>query len=47
MRGTQTGARDGNKRFELRGASILEFANDRICRVSDYWDKTHFSRQVE
>jgi steroid delta-isomerase-like uncharacterized protein len=50
MRGTQTGsfvqARDGDKRFELRGASILEFANGRICRVSDYWDKANFREQV-
>lgn len=43
MRGTQTGdlpelAATG-KRLALRGASIFEFAEGRIRRVSDYWDK--------
>jgi steroid delta-isomerase-like uncharacterized protein len=49
MRGTQTGdlperAATG-RRIDVRGASILEFANGKIRRVADYWDRATYLDQ--
>ena len=50
MRGIQAGdsaqAAAPSQRFALRGASILGFANGRICRVADYWDRAKFLEQL-
>jgi steroid delta-isomerase-like uncharacterized protein len=50
MRGTHTGDLPGmpatGKRVEVRGASIFEFAGDRIRRCADYWDMATFLRQL-
>jgi steroid delta-isomerase-like uncharacterized protein len=35
-----------NKPFEVRGASIVEFADGRISRDSDYWDLATYMKQV-
>ena len=46
MRGTQMGDMPDvpatGKRTEVRGASVLEFAEGKIRRVSDYWDRATF-----
>jgi hypothetical protein len=48
VRGTQMGDMPEipamGKRMEVRGASILEFADGKIRRVSDYWDRARFRR---
>jgi steroid delta-isomerase-like uncharacterized protein len=50
MRGTQMGDMREipatGKRMEVRGASILEFADNKIRRVSDYWDRMTFVAQL-
>jgi steroid delta-isomerase-like uncharacterized protein len=50
MRGTHKGDLPGmpatGKRIEVRGASIFEFAGDRIRRCSDYWDMVTFLKQL-
>jgi steroid delta-isomerase-like uncharacterized protein len=50
MRGTHTGDLPGlpatGKRVEVRGASVLEFAGDKIRRCSDYWDMVTFLKQL-
>jgi steroid delta-isomerase-like uncharacterized protein len=50
MRGTHTGNLPGmpatGKRVEVRGASVLEFAGDKIQRCSDYWDMATFLKQL-
>jgi steroid delta-isomerase-like uncharacterized protein len=35
-----------NKPFEVRGASIVEFADGKISRDSDYWDLATYMKQV-
>lgn len=35
-----------NKRFQVRGASIVEFRDGKISRDSDYWDLATYMRQV-
>jgi len=34
------------KRFSVRGASIIEFRQGKICRESMYWDLASFLQQV-
>jgi steroid delta-isomerase-like uncharacterized protein len=50
MRGTHTGDVPGmpatGKRVEVRGASIFDFAGNRIQRCSDYWDMATFLKQL-
>jgi steroid delta-isomerase-like uncharacterized protein len=50
MRGTHRGDLPGmpatGKRVEVRGASIFEFAGERIRRCSDYWDMATFLKQL-
>ena len=50
MRGTHTGDLPGmpatRKRMEVSGASIFEFAGDKIRRCSDYWDMATFLKQL-
>src|SRR5690349_12314920 len=50
MRGTHHGDLPGmpatGKRVEVRGASIIEFAGDKIRRCSDYWDMVTFLKQL-
>jgi steroid delta-isomerase-like uncharacterized protein len=50
MRATHTGNLPGmpatGKRLEVRGASIFEFADDKIRRCSDYWDMTTLLKQL-
>ena len=50
MRGTHRGDMPGmpakGKHIEVRGASILEFADGKICRCSDYWDRATALRQL-
>lgn len=50
MRGTHRGNLPGmpatGKRVEVRGASIFEFAGDKIRRCSDYWDMVTFLKQL-
>jgi steroid delta-isomerase-like uncharacterized protein len=50
MRGTHRGDLPGmpatGKQVEVRGASILEFADGKIRRCSDYWDMATFLRQL-
>jgi steroid delta-isomerase-like uncharacterized protein len=50
MRGTHQGDLSGmpatGRRVEVRGASIFEFAGDRIRRCSDYWDMATFLKQL-
>jgi steroid delta-isomerase-like uncharacterized protein len=49
MRGTQTGDLPERpatgRRIDVRGASILEFANGKIRRVDDYWDRATYLDQ--
>ena len=35
-----------NKPFEVRGASVVEFADGKISRDSDYWDLATYMKQV-
>jgi len=35
-----------NTPFEVRGASVVEFADGRISRISDYWDLATYMKQV-
>src|ERR1700746_2265429 len=35
-----------NKPFEVRGATVVEFADGRISRDSDYWDLATYMKQV-
>ena len=35
-----------NKPFEVRGASVVEFADGKISRDSDYWDLATYTKQV-
>jgi steroid delta-isomerase-like uncharacterized protein len=50
MTGTHEGDLPGlprtGKRFQVRGASALELAGDRIRRCTDYWDLAIFLRQL-
>ncbi len=50
MRGTNRGDIPGlpatGKQVELRGASIFEFADGKIRRYSDYWDRVTFLKQL-
>jgi steroid delta-isomerase-like uncharacterized protein len=50
MRGTHSvdlpEVRARGKCMELRGASILEFAEGKIQRVSDYWDRSALLEQL-
>jgi steroid delta-isomerase-like uncharacterized protein len=50
MRGTHKGNLPGmpatGKRVDVRGASILEFAGNKIRRCSDYWDMATLLKQV-
>jgi len=50
MSGTHTGDLPGipatNKRFSLRGASVIEGRTGRISRNSDYWNLASFLQQV-
>jgi hypothetical protein len=50
MRGTHKGDLPGmpatGRRVEVRGASIFEFAGNRIRRCSDYWDMATFLKQL-
>jgi steroid delta-isomerase-like uncharacterized protein len=50
MRGTQTGDLPerpaSGKHMTLRGASMFEFAEGKIRRVADYWDKASFLDQL-
>ena len=50
MRGTHKGDLPGmpatGKHVDVRGASVLEFAGDKIRRCSDYWDMATFLRQL-
>jgi steroid delta-isomerase-like uncharacterized protein len=50
MRGTQAADLPGTptlgKRMEIRGASVLEFADGKIRRVSDYWDRQTLHAQL-
>jgi steroid delta-isomerase-like uncharacterized protein len=50
LRGTHTGDMPGlpatGKRVEVRGASVVEFAGNRIRRCSDYWDMATFLKQL-
>ena len=51
MRGTQMGDMPDipamGKHMEVRGASILEFADGKIRRMSDYWDRASFVAQLQ
>ena len=50
MSGTHTGEVLGipatNKRFSLRGATIIELRTGRISRNSDYWNLASFLQQI-
>jgi steroid delta-isomerase-like uncharacterized protein len=51
MRGTHRGDMPGlpaatGKQVEVRGASILDFADGKIRRCSDYWDMATFLKQL-
>lgn len=50
MSGTHTGDLPGipatNKRFSLRGASVIELRAGKISRNSDYWNLASFLQQV-
>jgi steroid delta-isomerase-like uncharacterized protein len=50
MRGTHRGNMPGmpatGKHVEARGASIVEIANDKICRCSDYFDRATLLEQL-
>jgi steroid delta-isomerase-like uncharacterized protein len=49
-RGRQTkdlpGLAATNKPFEVRGATVVEFADGKISRDSDYWDLATYMKQV-
>jgi steroid delta-isomerase-like uncharacterized protein len=50
MTGTHAGDLPGmprtDKRFDVRGASILELDGEKIKRCSDFWDMADFRRQL-
>jgi steroid delta-isomerase-like uncharacterized protein len=50
MRGTHRGDLPGmpatGRQVDVRGASIIEFAGDKIRRCSDYWDMATFLKQL-
>ena len=50
MRGTHRGDMPGlpatGKQVEVRGASIMELAEGKIRRCSDYWDMATFLKQI-
>jgi steroid delta-isomerase-like uncharacterized protein len=50
MHGTHKGDLPGmpatGKHVDVRGASVFEFAGDKIRRCSDYWDMATFLRQL-
>ena len=50
MTGTHLGDSPGlpatGKPISVRGASIIEFRDDKIQRDSDYWDTASFLRQI-
>ena len=50
MRGTQADdpapGLAAPRRFELRGASIVEFAHGKIRRLADYWDRASLLEQL-
>jgi steroid delta-isomerase-like uncharacterized protein len=50
MRGTHRGDMPGmpatGKQVEVRGASIVKFADEQIRRCSDYWDMATFLKQL-
>ena len=50
MRGTHRGDMPGlpatGKQVDVRGASIMEFADGRISRCSDYWDMATLLKQL-
>ncbi len=50
MTGTHLGDSPGlpatGKAISIRGASMIEFAGDKIRRDSDYWDTASFLRQI-
>jgi len=50
MRGTHRGDLPGmpatNKSVDVRGASIFEFAGEKIRRCSDYWDMATLLKQL-
>jgi len=35
------------KSFSVRGASIIELRNDKISRISDYWNYASFLQQIQ
>ena len=35
-----------DKPFEVRGSTLVEFADGKISRMSDYWDLATYMRQV-
>jgi steroid delta-isomerase-like uncharacterized protein len=45
-KGDLPGMRATGRRVEVRGATIFEFAGDRIRRCSDYWDMATFLKQL-
>ncbi|MCA1647264.1 MAG: ester cyclase [Chloroflexi bacterium] len=50
MRGTHRGDMPGmpatNKQIDIRGVSIVEFADTKIRRCVDYWDMATFLKQL-
>lgn len=50
MSGTHAGDLPGmprtDKRFDVRGVSVLELEGGKIKRCSDYWDMADFRRQL-
>jgi steroid delta-isomerase-like uncharacterized protein len=51
MTGTYTGDLPGipanNKRFSVRGSSVIEIRGDKISRNTDYWNFAMFLKQVD
>ena len=45
-RGDLAGMPATGKTFTVRGASMCEFADGRIKRISDYWDMSTFRKQI-
>ena len=35
-----------NKKISLKGATILQFRNNKVSREADYWDMATFARQL-
>src|SRR5215471_9934630 len=50
MKGTHRGDMPGlpatGKHVEMRGASIVQFADGKISRCSDYWDRATALKQI-